>query len=99
VNDASTFVQSIHYTFEPADADLAETMLRELRDASREEPGVVAFDVARSREVPNVFALWEVYADRAAVDAHAATPHFQRLVIDGIRKIARERIAQSGHLI
>ena len=97
--DTRTFVQSIHYTFEPKDADAVETMLRELRDVSRKEPGVVAFDVARSRDEPHVFALWEVYADRAAVDAHAATPHFQRLVVEGIRKLARERVAQTGFLI
>ncbi len=93
------FVQSIHYTFEPTDADAAETMLRELRDASRKEPGVVAFEVARSREKPHAFAIWEVYADRAALEAHVATLHFQRFVVDGIRKMARERIALAGSLL
>lgn len=61
-------IQSVHFTFAPEDADKAESILRDLRDASRREEGVVGFDVARSQEMPNVFVLWEQYRDRAALD-------------------------------
>jgi quinol monooxygenase YgiN len=88
-------IQSIHYTFAPEDADKAEAILRELRDASRKEEGVVAFEVARSHEKPNVFALWEEYRDRAALDAHIATEHFKRLVLDGTRPLALQRSAET----
>jgi quinol monooxygenase YgiN len=71
-------------------------MLRELRDASREEEGVINFDVARSQEKPNVFALWEEYMDRAALDAHMATEHFKRLVLNGVRPLAQQR---NGELV
>jgi quinol monooxygenase YgiN len=84
-------IQSIHYTFAPEDADKAEAILRELRDASRKEEGVITFDVARSQEKPNVFALWEAYKDRAALDAHMATEHFKRLPINGVRPLAQQR--------
>ncbi len=84
-------IQSIHYTFAPEDADKAESVLRELRDASRKEDGVVVFDVARSREKPNVFALWEVYKDRDALDAHMSTEHFKRLGLNGVRLLAKQR--------
>jgi quinol monooxygenase YgiN len=47
--------------------------------------------VGRSQEKPNVFALWEVYRDQAAVDAHRAAEHFARLVINGVRPLAQER--------
>jgi (4S)-4-hydroxy-5-phosphonooxypentane-2,3-dione isomerase len=87
-------IQSIHFTFAPEDADKAEAILRELRDASRNEEGVVAFDVARSQEKPNVFALWEEYEDEAALDAHIATEHFKRLVLNGLRPLAQQRIAE-----
>jgi (4S)-4-hydroxy-5-phosphonooxypentane-2,3-dione isomerase len=89
-------IQSIHYTFAPEDGDKAEAILRELRDASRKEEGVVAFEVARSREKPNVFALWEAYRDRAALDAHLATEHFKRLVMNGTRRLAQQRSAETG---
>ena len=88
-------IQSIHFTFAPEDADNAEAILRELRDASRKEEGVITFDVARSREKPNVFALWEAYKDSAALDAHIATEHFKRLVINGVRPLAQQRNAET----
>ena len=89
-----TMIHSIHFTFAPKDADLVESLFRELRDASRKEPGVIQFEVARSRERPNVFALWEVYRDQAAIDAHLASEHFQRLVVNGVRPLAQERIIE-----
>lgn len=87
-------IQSVHFTFAPEDADKAEAILRELRDASRKEEGVIAFEVARSQEKPNVFALWEEYKDRAALDAHMSTEHFKRLVVNGVRPLAQQRIAE-----
>jgi quinol monooxygenase YgiN len=84
-------IQSIHFTFAPEDADKAEAILRELRDASRKEEGVITFDVARSREKPNVFALWEEYKDRAALEAHVATEHFRQLAVNGVRAMAQQR--------
>jgi quinol monooxygenase YgiN len=88
-------IQSIHFTFAPEDADKAESILRELRDASRKEEGVITFDVARSREKPHVFALWEAYRDAAALDAHLATEHFERLVRNGVRALAQQRNAET----
>jgi quinol monooxygenase YgiN len=84
-------IQSIRFTFAPEDADKAEAMFRELRNASREEEGVLAFDVARSRDKPTVFALWEQYRDRDALNYHMATDHYKRLVLNGVRPLARER--------
>jgi autoinducer 2-degrading protein len=89
-------VQSIHFTFAPEDADEAQQMLRDLSEASRNEEGVIGFDVVRSREKPNVFALWEQYRDQAALDSHKMTEHFTRLVMGGVRRLARERDAQIG---
>jgi autoinducer 2-degrading protein len=84
-------IASIVFAFAPQDADKAETILRALRDASLEEPGVIRFEVGRSQEKPHVFALWEVYHDQDAVNAHRSTPHFQRLGIDSIRPLAQQR--------
>jgi len=84
-------VSAIQFTFAPKDADTAEELLREIRDVSIKEPGVVRFDVARSSDDPNVFVLWEVYRDQVAVDAHKASEHFKRLVLNGIRPLAQQR--------
>jgi quinol monooxygenase YgiN len=87
-------IQSIHFTFAAGDIEKAEALLRELRELSREEDGVVAFDVARLDGEPNVFVLWEEYRDQAALDAHVATQQYQRLVINGVRALAQERKAE-----
>lgn len=84
-------IQSVIFTFALEDADKAEAMLRELRDASRGEAGVIGFDVGRSQEKRNIFALWEQYRDREALDAHVATEHYKRLVTNGVRPLAQQR--------
>ena len=84
-------VNSIHFTFSPKDAGLAESLLRELRDASRSEEGVIQYEVGRSRERPNVFAMWEVYRDQEALDVHLSSEHFQRLVVTGLRPMVQDR--------
>jgi quinol monooxygenase YgiN len=86
-------IASIHYTFNSGDAETAESLLRELRDAAIKEPGVIQFEVARSDDNSNEFALWEVYRDEAAVAAHRATEHFKRLVLNGVRPLAQQRNA------
>ena len=88
-------IQSIHFTFALQDADKAEGLLRELRDESRKEDGVISFDIGRSKEKPNIFALWEAYRDKASLDSHIATEHFQRLVIHGVRIMAKQRNAET----
>jgi len=78
------FIQLVRYTFASEDADRVAGMLTELRDLSRQEPGILAFVVAR----------WEEYRDEAALVAHAETEHFARLVVRGIRPLAKERTAE-----
>jgi quinol monooxygenase YgiN len=87
-------VNAVIYTFPVDKAAEAERTLVELRDASRAEPGCITFDVSRSMEDENVFVLYEEWVDQAALDVHYATEHFARLGINGIRKLASERI---GH--
>lgn len=88
-------ISAIQFTFDGNDADKAESLFRELRDASVKEAGVIEFQVGRSEEKPNLFALWEVYRDKDAFDEHRATEHFQRLVVDGIRPLAQQRLAET----
>jgi quinol monooxygenase YgiN len=89
-------ITSIQYTFASSDADTVVSLLRELRDASVKELGVIQFEVGRSNDNPNVFALWEVYRDEDAVAAHRATEHFERLVLNGVRPLAEQRTAVTG---
>jgi quinol monooxygenase YgiN len=87
-------VNAVIYTFPEDKAAAGESALRSLRDASRTEPGCVTFDVARGVDDPNVFFLYEIWRDQAALDAHYQTPHFQTYGVNGVRALAKERI---GH--
>ncbi len=51
-------------------------MLDDARGSVRNEPGCVRFDVMQDEHNVNRIYLYEVYADRAAFDAHTKTPHF-----------------------
>ena len=58
----------------------ADALLAALRDnAARsvaDEPGCHRFDVAVTEGAGGRFFLYELYTDRAAFDAHLATPHY-----------------------
>jgi quinol monooxygenase YgiN len=92
-------VNAVIYTFPPDRADEAETLLRELRDRSREEAGCIAYDVGRGVDDPAVFVLHEVWKDQAALEAHYLEPHFVQLGLNGIRPLATERIGHRARLI
>ncbi len=49
-----------------------------LQAESRKEPGCVMYVVHRGREDRARFFVYEQYKDEAALEAHRATPHFQR---------------------
>jgi len=61
------------------------------------EPGCLQFDVTQQADDATKFALYEVYADAAAFDAHGKMPHVQEffaaakdmLVGRGARRLAR----------
>jgi len=39
------------------------------------EPGCLQFDVVQDTKNPAHFAVYEIYTDQAAIDAHRATPY------------------------
>lgn len=61
---------------EALDAFLAATDVN--ATASRNEPGIVRFDVLRDRADPTHVVLVEIYRDDAAAAAHKDTAHYQR---------------------
>ena len=61
---------------EQLDAFLAAT--EENAVASRDEPGVLRFDVLSDRSDPQHVVLVEIYRDEAAATAHKDTAHYLR---------------------
>ncbi len=48
-----------------------------LIEASNAEPGVLSYQLYEAVATPNTFVMLEVYADKAGMDAHLGSPHFQ----------------------
>lgn len=63
----------------------------------RDEPGCLRFDVVRPTAVEGEILLYEIYQDRAAFEAHLATPHFKAFDIAS-RELAIEKIVKGGDL-
>jgi quinol monooxygenase YgiN len=62
---------------DPAQLDAYRAMLAEEIEASVEkEPGVLMLHAVAERERPEHIRILEVYANRAAYEAHIQTPHF-----------------------
>jgi quinol monooxygenase YgiN len=57
----------------------AAGVMRELAAATRQEPGCIYYIPVQSRDDPRDFMFYEQYVDEAALEAHGASEHFQRL--------------------
>ena len=55
-------------------------LYRELVEKTKQEPLCVSYDLFIDQKDPGHFVFIEEWPDRAALDAHCNTEHFQRLV-------------------
>ena len=73
------FVVTVIFELKPGCAgEFEPAMLAQARNSLEAEPDCVQFDVCRHPERAEEFFLYEIYGDRAAFDAHLASPHFKR---------------------
>ena len=59
---------------------------------SRQEPGCRQFDVLLPLDATAAVALYEIYDDRAAFDAHLAMPHYARFAADSAPLVAHKAV-------
>lgn len=69
------------WTAKVGEEERVADVLRTLAVPSREEPGCRFYQPCRDPENPRAFLIFEIYDDEAALDAHAASEHFQRLTV------------------
>lgn len=69
---AFTFIRGL-----PGQGDSLQQHLLSLTAPTRAEPGAIRYDLYRSVERPDDFIRHEVWADRAALERHKATPHLR----------------------
>ncbi|MBE7157250.1 MAG: antibiotic biosynthesis monooxygenase [Rhodospirillales bacterium] len=71
---------------EPHRAEFLELCAFDSRSSVQNEPGCRQFDVLTMESTPDMVVLYEVYDDRAAFDAHLATPHYAKFA-DGVTRL------------
>jgi quinol monooxygenase YgiN len=76
-----TVVLSVRWVARDGKRDAVEEILRRLTPLSRAEPGCLQYEAHRQLDDPNTFVVFERYVDEPALEAHAASPHFQELVV------------------
>ncbi len=74
-----SFVLVVRMTVQEGNEDEALATMRELTEASRQEPGCELYIPVQDPENPRSFLFYEQYRDRAAFEEHGASEHFQRL--------------------
>ncbi|WAZ25483.1 antibiotic biosynthesis monooxygenase [Streptomyces cinnabarinus] len=80
-----------HYRCEPADELVVREALLRMREFTRGEPANLAYEVHAEAERVGGFVLYEVYADRAGFEAHAAADYFDELIVRTVRPLLTER--------
>lgn len=76
-----TVVLAVTWVARDGEADAVADLLRRLIPLSRSEPGCLQYDAHRDPEDSSTFFLFERYADHEALEAHAASAHFQDIVL------------------
>ncbi len=72
------YVVTVDFRIKPAFLNsFREKMTANARASREQEPGCFQFDVCTDPGVAECIYLYEVYADRAAFDAHLASAHFR----------------------
>ena len=75
-----SYVIAATYVARDGESEGVLAALQEMTPLTRAEPGCEAYIAHRSVEDPNVFFLYERYADPDAFSAHAASEYFERLI-------------------
>jgi len=74
------YVVSAHWRAKEGKEDRLAALIEEMTPPSRAETGNLFYQAQRSVDDPQLFYLYEQYADEAAYEAHMDSEHFTRLV-------------------
>jgi quinol monooxygenase YgiN len=73
------FVLVVRMRTKEGNEDQALAVMRELAEATRNEPGCELYIPCRDPEDLRSFLFYEQYRDKAAFEEHGTSEHFQRL--------------------
>ena len=75
---ANNVVLNVHFEAAPGHEEELAEQLRALVAPTQAEPGSLVYQLHRDPENPAKFMFYERFASQEALDAHTATPHFER---------------------
>jgi quinol monooxygenase YgiN len=75
------YVLAVTWIAREGEEERVAEALRTVAPLVRTEPGCIHYFVHQSPDDPRRFFLYEEYVDQAALQAHAASEHFQRHVL------------------
>ncbi len=76
------------------EAEIRE-ILRILGDASRQEPGVIAYTTHVDPDNPREFFIYEKYQDVSGLEAHQETAHFKHYVLEKAIPLLETRVRRT----
>jgi quinol monooxygenase YgiN len=74
------YVVAAKWRAHPGKADRLLEVIEAMTPPSRAEPACLFYQAQRSEEDPDLFFLYEQYADEAGYQSHMDSEHFTRLV-------------------
>ena len=92
-------ILAVHVTIKTGHEDEVLDSFRKLQEATRREPGCIAYFVQRSRDNKRHYLVYEQYTDQAALDTHRASAHFKEYATDGFYRFVEQREAELFHPI
>jgi quinol monooxygenase YgiN len=85
----------VRLRFEQADRENIAQILHDLALASRQEPGCVTYVPHHMDGDPETVLIYEQYRDQQALEAHRASPHFQRYAVGGLYQLMKDRSVEN----
>jgi quinol monooxygenase YgiN len=82
---------TVRMKFAPEDREDIEEILKQLTQASRQEPGCVSFIPHRLEGDPDTVVIYEQYQDKTAADQHRESAHFKKYAVGGLYQKMLER--------
>ena len=87
------------YTLAAGNEEEVLSLLPQVVEASRAEPGNVSYAVYRGLDDDRQVILLERYASRDAFEAHRESPHFKDLVLERIVPLLESRVVETYDVV
>ncbi len=98
--DAKPMVRIAEVEVHPAQIDAYKAILAEEQEASvRSEPGVLMLHSVAIADHPTSIRLLEVYASRAAYEAHVRSPHFLKYKTSTEKMVLSLRLVETRPIL